>query len=102
MPQGSESTLLTVDRLPLFRHARSTADVETRIWQHRTMGTQFNCRASAMMALRAYASLTRRSSCALTATTTVLADINTAPTAGDSRMPCDASTPAESGIATML
>jgi hypothetical protein len=33
---------------------------------------------------------------------TVLSDISTAPTAGDNTMPRDASTPAASGIATML
>ena len=46
--------------------------------------------------------LARRSSCALMATMTVLADIRTAANAGGSRIPCDASTPAASGIATML
>src|SRR5690606_6117885 len=45
---------------------------------------------------------TRRSSCAFTATITVLADIRIAPTAGCSRTPWLASTPAASGIATML
>ena len=44
----------------------------------------------------------RRSSWAFTATITVLRDISTAPTAGESTMPCPASTPAASGIATML
>jgi ubiquinone/menaquinone biosynthesis C-methylase UbiE len=44
----------------------------------------------------------RRSSCALMATTTVLADMRTAPTAGCSTMPWPASTPAASGIAKML
>lgn len=47
-------------------------------------------------------SLTRFKSCALIATTTVLADMSTAPTAGVSRMPHGASTPAASGIAKML
>ena len=44
----------------------------------------------------------RRSSCALTATMTVLADIRTAANAGGRRIPCAARTPAASGIATML
>jgi len=44
----------------------------------------------------------RRNSCALMATMTVLADIRTAAKAGGSRMPCEASTPAAKGIATML
>jgi hypothetical protein len=47
-------------------------------------------------------SRTRRSSCALIATMTVLADISTAPIAGDNTKPLDANTPAASGIATML
>ena len=47
-------------------------------------------------------SFARRSSCALTATMMVLSDISTAPTAGDSTTPHGASTPAASGIATML
>ena len=47
-------------------------------------------------------SFARRSSCALAATMIVLADMRTAPTAGDRRMPHGASTPAASGIATML
>ncbi len=47
-------------------------------------------------------SLARRSSCALIATMTVLADIRTAAKAGGRRMPCGARTPAASGIATML
>src|SRR6267143_898237 len=45
---------------------------------------------------------TRRSSCALMATTRVLANISTAPIAGDRTNPYRASTPAASGIATML
>src|SRR6267378_4262502 len=44
----------------------------------------------------------RRSSWALMATTTVLADISTAPIAGDKTNPYPASKPAASGIATML
>ena len=44
----------------------------------------------------------RRSSCALIATMTVLADIRTAANAGGRRIPCAARTPAASGIATML
>src|SRR5690606_7175875 len=44
-------------------------------------------------------SRTRRSNCAFTATITVLADMRIAPTAGCSRMPWLASTPAASGIA---
>lgn len=44
----------------------------------------------------------RRNSCALTATITVLNDMSTAPTAGESRMPCRAITPAASGIAITL
>jgi len=44
----------------------------------------------------------RRSNCAFTATMMVLSDISTAPTAGDSRIPCRARTPAASGIATTL
>ena len=47
-------------------------------------------------------SRTRRSSCALSATTIVDADISTAPTAGLSVNPAQASTPAASGIATTL
>lgn len=47
-------------------------------------------------------SLVRRSSWALMATITVLADISTAPSAGDSTTPREAKTPAASGIATML
>lgn len=47
-------------------------------------------------------SRTRRRSCAFTATMTVLSDISTAPTAGWSTMPYGASTPAASGMATML
>lgn len=43
-----------------------------------------------------------RSSWALIATITVLADINTAPTAGARTIPAHASTPAASGIAMML
>lgn len=45
---------------------------------------------------------TRRSSWAFTATMMVLKDISTAPTAGVRMMPHGASTPAASGIATML
>jgi hypothetical protein len=44
----------------------------------------------------------RRSSCALMATMIVLSDISTAPTAGVRTRPHGASTPAASGIATML
>jgi len=44
----------------------------------------------------------RRSSCALMATITVLADMRIAAIAGESTMPRDASTPAASGMATML
>ena len=44
----------------------------------------------------------RRNSWALSATMTVLADMSTAPIAGDKTIPRDASTPAASGIATML
>ncbi len=44
----------------------------------------------------------RRSSCALIATTTVLADMSTAPSAGDRTIPYAASNPAASGMATML
>ena len=40
--------------------------------------------------------------CALMATITVLADMNTAPSAGVSRMPHDARTPAARGMAKML
>ena len=47
-------------------------------------------------------SFARRSSCALIATMTVLADMRTAANAGGSRMPCLARTPAANGIATML
>ncbi len=47
-------------------------------------------------------SFARRSSCALIATMTVLADIRTAANAGGSRMPREARTPAAKGIATML
>ncbi len=46
--------------------------------------------------------VTRRSSCAFTATTTVLKDMRIAPTAGFSTIPHGASTPAASGIAAML
>jgi len=44
----------------------------------------------------------RRSSCAFAATTIVLSDISTAPTAAGSTMPQGARTPAASGIAKML
>src|SRR5215207_9248262 len=44
----------------------------------------------------------RRSSWALIATITVLSDMRTAPTAGDSRIPWLASTPAASGMAITL
>ena len=44
----------------------------------------------------------RRSSCALIATMTVLADMRTAANAGGRRIPCAARTPAANGIATML
>ena len=47
-------------------------------------------------------SVSRRSSCALTATMIVLSDMSTAPTAGERTIPHGASTPAASGIATML
>ena len=47
-------------------------------------------------------SFARRSSCALIATITVLSDISTAPTAGESRMPARANTPAARGMAMML
>ncbi len=53
------------------------------------------------LALRPY-SFTRLSSCALTATTIVLSDISTAPTAGCSTTPQCASTPAASGMARTL
>ena len=46
--------------------------------------------------------LARRSNCALMATITVLSDIRMAPTAGESKMPTGASTPAASGSATTL
>jgi len=46
--------------------------------------------------------LVLRSSCALRATTTVLSDIRIAPTAGCNTIPHGASTPAASGMATML
>ena len=45
---------------------------------------------------------TRRSSCALMATMTVLRDIRSAPTAGESTKPTEASTPAASGSAITL
>jgi hypothetical protein len=65
------------------------------------------CRARYKRALKRAAcpplySLARRSSCALIATMTVLADISTAANAGGSRIPLDARTPAAKGIATML
>src|SRR5690625_1165553 len=44
----------------------------------------------------------RRSSCALIATTTVLSDMSTAPSAGCSRIPQAARTPPARGMATML
>src|SRR4051794_7848671 len=44
----------------------------------------------------------RRSSWALSATTTVEADMRMAPTAGDKVMPAKANTPAASGMATTL
>ncbi len=50
---------------------------------------------------RPYSS-TRRNNCAFTATTIVLSDISTAPTAGCSTTPHGASAPAASGMATML
>ncbi len=59
-------------------------------------------RATARPTLSLCHSLARRRSCALTATTTVLSDISTAPTAGDSTIPFDASTPAASGMARIL
>ena len=66
----------------------------------------FEKRAVQPSAWRGYArrahSLTRFSNCALIATTTVLADMSTAPMAGVSRMPHVASTPAARGIAKML
>jgi len=51
---------------------------------------------------RSFYSFARRSSCALIATITVLADIKTAPTAGESTNPHGARRPAASGMATML
>jgi hypothetical protein len=51
--------------------------------------------------LEVYSSV-RRSSCALTATITVLADISTAANAGGRRIPRAARTPAANGMATML
>lgn len=53
-------------------------------------------------ALRPCQIFARLRSCALMATTTVLADMSTAPTAGVRRIPQADSTPAASGIATML
>src|SRR5215216_1685381 len=46
--------------------------------------------------------LTLRNNCALIATTIVLTDISNAPTAGESRIPQLAKTPAANGMATML
>jgi hypothetical protein len=59
---------------------------------------------SGMRSRRATASqiASRRSSCAFSATITVLADMKMAATAGASRMPQVARTPAASGMATML
>jgi len=51
---------------------------------------------------RSVHSFARFNSCALIATTTVLADISIAPTAGVSKIPHGASTPAASGMAKML
>src|SRR6185369_10779115 len=52
--------------------------------------------------LRRYQSRARRKSCALTATTIVLSDIRTAPSAGLNTTPLVARTPAARGIATTL
>ncbi len=46
--------------------------------------------------------MARRSSCALSATMTVLADMSTAPSAGPSSTPHEARTPAARGIAITL
>ena len=50
----------------------------------------------------ANAAADRRSNCAFTATMTVLSDMSTAPTAGESTIPHGARTPAASGMATLL
>lgn len=49
-----------------------------------------------------FARSNRRISWALTATITVLSDMNSAPSAGESRIPHGARTPAARGSATML
>ena len=68
------------------------------LWRRRRFESQVGARGHGATAY----SLARRSSCALTATMTVLADISTAANAGGRRMPCVARTPAANGIATML
>jgi hypothetical protein len=73
-----------------------------------TVGNAWHSRSIPYEECRFQAGTTRslpfpeRSSRALRATMTVDTDINTAPSAGESRMPAPASTPAASGMATVL
>lgn len=72
--------------VPLHRRARAARHGQTRCSARRP---------------RLYNSA-RRKSCALSATTIVLSDMSTAPMAGLNTTPTRASTPAASGMATML
>src|SRR5690606_13152032 len=79
-------------------HRRGGADPGSRPHAALLLGIHHLCSPVSMVTY----SVRRRSSCALMATITVESDIRIAPTAGASTIPFPASTPAASGIATML
>src|SRR5690606_33854469 len=86
-----------------LEQARSAARGHTRALTARVLRAIALARREAGVAEAGrHYSFAVRSSCALIATITVLADIRIAPTAGASSMPAHASTPAASGMARML
>ena len=85
------------------RSGRTTSRAPERSSRTRTSGGLPSARGRvAPDPCRGHHRSARRSSCALTATMIVLTDISTAPSAGGSTTPQGASTPAATGIATML
>src|SRR6185312_9808768 len=97
--RAERSASICVERL----RATVTPDWQQgRVERTRFYATALRLGAGREFDTRAGYSSTLRSNCALMATTIVLSDISTAPAAGDSTTPIGASTPAASGMATML
>ena len=93
---GSPAVRIPVTQPTLPRSNNTIRSVS--LWPRERFESQVGARGHSAEAY----SLARRSSCALIATMTVLADMSTAANAGGRRMPCVARIPAANGIATML